>query len=193
MEADRDLEKTKRKTGSRILRLILLIICGAVLGLNIYHLNSANLVHDRLPMPFGYGSAVVLSGSMEPELSKGDLIIVKDNEDYGIGDVVVFQDADILVVHRIVDMDDGSVTTKGDANPVADQPVGRDTVKGVVTASVPHLGTLVNIIKSPFGTVLVIICAVLLLEVPRRREKQKADEERQKIIDEIRKIKDEIK
>lgn len=182
----------KRNLKKQIPRWVLLIICGMILGLNVYHLNSVNLVHDRLPMPFGYGSAVVLSGSMEPELSKGDLIIVKDNVDYRVGDVVVFQDADMLVVHRIIAMDDGSVTTKGDANPVADEPAPLDAIKGKVTASIPYVGTLVNILKSPLGTVLIIVAVILLLEIPRRREKQKADEERQKIIDEIRKLKDEM-
>ena len=186
------MTEKKQSMKKQIPRWILLIICGAILGLNIYSLNSANLVHDRLPMPFGCGSAVVLSGSMEPELSKGDLIIVRDTDDYSVGDVVVFQDADMLVVHRIIAVDGGSVTTRGDANPVADEPVSMEAVKGEVVAGVPLLGSLVNVLKSPLGTIMIIVAAVLLLEIPRRREKQHADEERRKIIDEIRKLKDEL-
>lgn len=183
----------KERLKSKILRWVLLIICGAVLGLNVYHLNSVNLVHDRMPMPFGYGSAVVLSGSMEPELSKGDLIIVKEDTEYSIGDVVVFQDGDILVVHRIIAVEEETVTTQGDANNTPDAPVNRTQIKGKVTDGIPHVGTFVNLLKTPFGTILVIAAAVLLIEIPRRREQQKDDEERQKIIDEIRKIKEELK
>ena len=48
-----------------VLRILVLIICGIVLGVNVYLANANSLVGNKLPMPFGYGSAVVLSGSME--------------------------------------------------------------------------------------------------------------------------------
>ena len=54
-------------------------------------INAKNLVGNNLPMPFGYGAAVVLSGSMEPAFSKGDLIIVKETDEYGLNDIVVFE------------------------------------------------------------------------------------------------------
>ena len=53
-------------------RLLLLILCGLILGVNVYLANANSLVGNQLPTPFGYGAAVVLSGSMEPEFSKGD-------------------------------------------------------------------------------------------------------------------------
>ena len=182
--------KQKRKN---IIRWVLLALCGAVLGLNVYHLNSERLIHEQLPMPFGYGSAVVLSGSMEPELSKGDLIIVKESGSYGAGDVVVYQENNILIVHRIISVEEDQITTKGDANPVADEPVKASAVRGEVVASIPFVGTFVNLLKTPFGTVYIIIAAILLVEIPRRREQKQADDERQKVIDEIRRIKDELK
>jgi len=186
------LGQTKKQKGnSQILRRILLIICGAILGMNIYYLNSANLIHNNLPMPFGYGAAVVLSGSMEPELSAGDLIFVKEAATVKTGDIVVFQEASILVVHRIIDVDGDVITTKGDANSVADQPIDRSVIKGKVMFAVPYVGTLVNILKTPFGVIFIIAAAILLLELPRRYEKKKDDEEKQRIIEEIRRLKDE--
>ena len=182
-----------KKKHNNVIRLVLLAVCGAILGLNVYHMNSERLVHEQLPMPFGYGAAVVLSGSMEPELSKGDLIIVKETGEYGVGDVVVFQSGSILVVHRVISMTDEALVTKGDANGAADEPISPSAVRGKVVADIPLLGSLVNILKTPFGTVMTILAAILLIEIPRRREQQQADDERQKIIDEIRKIKDEMK
>ena len=110
-------------------RLLLLIFCGLTLGINVYLANANSLVGNQLPMPFGYGAAVVLSGSMEPELSAGDLIVVKEAENYKQNDIVVFQDGNSLVVHRIIQIDGETITTKGDANKVTDEPISITAVK----------------------------------------------------------------
>ena len=184
--------KSKKQVWKGIIRILLLSLCGMIVGLNLYQLNANKLVGNQLPMPFGYGAAVVLSGSMEPELSEGDLIIVKEVNEYQKGDVVVFQDPNSLVVHRIIHLDDDSVITKGDANNVADEPIEKASIKGKVVVSIPYIGILVDLIKTPVGTFGIIAAAIALSEIPRRREKRKDDEERQKLIDEINKLKDEI-
>lgn len=178
-----------------IIRIILLVLCGLILGLNIYSFNANSLVGNKMPMPFGYGAAVVLSGSMEPELSTGDLIVVKELEsyEYYINDIVVFQDSASLIVHRIVAKDAKKLVTKGDANDASDDPIDVSAVKGKVIFKIPFVGNIINFLKTPVGTALIIIAAVLLLEIPRRREKKQAADERQKIIEEIQKLKDEMK
>ena len=176
----------------KVFRWILLIICGAVLGVNIYSANANSLVRNQLPMPFGYGMAVVLSGSMEPTFSKGDLIIVKESSSFKENQIVVFEDASSLVVHRIVSIDGEQVITKGDANNAEDEPIDSSRIKGEMIFFIPYAGTVVKFIKTPLGTVLMIALAILLLEVPRRKEKQKDDEELEKIKEEIRKLKDDL-
>lgn len=51
--------KSKKKQRS-ILRRILLIIIGLILGVNVYLANAKGIVGNKLPMPFGYGMANVL-------------------------------------------------------------------------------------------------------------------------------------
>ena len=51
--------KSKKKHRS-ILRRILLIIIGLILGVNVYLANAKGIVGNKLPMPFGYGMANVL-------------------------------------------------------------------------------------------------------------------------------------
>lgn len=177
--------------GKGVFRTAILVLCGLVVGFNIYTANANNLVGEQLPMPFGYGAAVVLSGSMEPELSAGDLIIVKEETDYQTRDIVVFQDGRSLVVHRIVGMDEETFTTKGDANNVEDSPVNRNLVKGKVIFWIPVVGHMVNLIKTPVGTLLVVILAIALVEIARRREMERDEIERQKIIEEIERLKKE--
>lgn len=181
----------KRFLCSPALRYILMGILAAAVGLNLYTLNAARLAGNSLPTPFGYGAAVVLSGSMEPEFSKGDLIFVKETDRYQKNDIVVFQDGNLLVVHRIISLDGEAVTTKGDANNTADDPIHVSAIKGVVIGWIPGLGNAVEFTKSPVGTICIIAAIVALLEIPRRNEKKRDDEKKQKIIDEIKRLKDE--
>ncbi len=175
------------------LRYLLLAALAAVVGLNVYALNAERLVGDRLPMPFGYGAAVVLSGSMEPELSAGDLVIVGDSGSVEVGDVVVYQDGNVLVVHRVVEIDGDVMVTKGDANNVADAPMSVSAVRGEVLASIPLLGTVVGWLKSPAGTVLVLAAAVVLLEAPRWAERRREEEERRAVLAEIERLRCELR
>lgn len=174
-------------------RWLLIILCGLILGVNVYLANANSLVGNQLPMPFGYGAAVVLSGSMEPEFSEGDLIVVNETNTYEVNDIVVFQDGNSLVVHRIVDIDGETITTKGDANKTADEPINVSAVKGRVLFWIPFVGKVVEFLKTPVGTICIIAAAIALIEIPRRNEKKKDDEERQKILDEIERLKEESK
>lgn len=174
-----------------VIRRILLVICGIILGINIYHINAANLVGNKLPMPFGYGMAVVLSGSMEPTYSINDLIVVKEIEEYQIGDIVVFQDVYDLVVHRIVAISGDEIQTQGDANNMMDEPVMVSTIKGKVILSVPAIGKIVNMLKHPAAIVVLLALAIGLLELPYINDKKKHNDELEKIREEIRRLKEE--
>ena len=175
------------------LRYAVLAVLSLVIGLNVYSLNASSLTGNRLPMPFGYGAAVVLSGSMEPALSTGDLVIVEEADSVEAGDVVVYQDGGMLVVHRVVGLEGELLTTKGDANSVPDEPIHASAVKGRVIASVPLPGRVVSFLKSPFGMVLAIAGAVALLEAPRWAERRRDEEERRKLVAEIEGLKRELR
>lgn len=174
-----------------ICRFVLLVIVAVIIGVRVYTWNAESLAGNRMPMPFGYGMAVVLSGSMEPTMTKGDLIVVRETDTFAHDEVIVFQDGQSLVVHRIIDMHGDSVTTKGDANNTSDEPIDISNIKGKVIFKIPFIGNVINYIKTPIGTTIVIALAIFLLEFPRYLEKQKDAEEIEKIKEEIRKLKNE--
>ena len=174
-----------------VLRWIFLAAVGLALGINMYRWNAQSLTGNVLPMPFGYGGAVVLSGSMEPAIMTDDLILVKAEESYGLGDVVVFQSGRMLIVHRLVAMDGETAITRGDANNVDDAAIHISQIKGKVIAQIPHVGKVIRILKTPVATVLMIGAAVLSVELPYRKEKKKRDEELDRIKAEIRRLKEE--
>lgn len=182
-------EKAKKNKYSALFRRIALAVLGILLGLNVYLANARSLAGQKLPMPFGIGTAVVLSGSMEPTLSVNDVIIVRGQESYNVGDIVVYENGREMIVHRITEKNGDTLTTKGDANNTADEPISIDAVKGKVVFSLPYAGAIVNALRSPVGAIVIILTAVLLTEGSFRRKKESDEIKIEKIKEEIRRLK----
>jgi signal peptidase len=92
----------------------------------------------------GWWSTVVSSGSMAPRIQRGDVVVARHmaTDDLAEGSVIVFEDSTGgLLVHRVFDVDGGTVTTKGDANPRPDTAhVDADSLRGVGAVLVPWVG-----------------------------------------------------
>jgi signal peptidase len=110
-------------------------------------------------------SYVVLSGSMEPEISSGDAVIVNsvDPADIESGDVITFvrSDESTPVTHRVVEVvetEDGlAFQTKGDANDDPDPAlVPAENVTGEVWVVLPYVGYVVMFANTPRGMALLV-------------------------------------
>ncbi len=81
-----------------------------------------------------YPMAAITSGSMWPVLKVGDLILVQavTPEQVQVGDIVVYSNLRGFTIHRITEIkrEDGTMTTRGDANNVSDTPVNITDVIG---------------------------------------------------------------
>ena len=183
--------RRKSKRGKFIFRICMLTIASLMFGINIYHWNATTMAGNQMPMPFGIGASVVLSGSMEPALSVNDLIIVKEKNEYFVNDVVVFQDGKSLTVHRIISADGEMYQTQGDANNTPDSPITFEKIQGKVILTIPAVGNIVRVLKSPAVTGIVLILAVMLIELSHRREHQKDDADLDEIKAEIRRLRQE--
>ena len=175
-----------------VIRVLLLFIISLIIGITVYSVNAKSLRGDQMPMPFGIGISVVLTGSMEPTISTNDLIIVRETNDYEVGDIVVFQDHSSLVVHKIIRIEGDQIVTKGDANDTEDSPITIKQIKGEVISIIPFFGLMVKFIKSPIGIVLILAGAIVLLRLSYKKEKEEKDSDLNKIKDEIRKLKEEM-
>jgi signal peptidase len=111
----------------------------------------------------GYQSFLVQSGSMEPAIMTGDIIVIQKQNGYNKNDVITFRaDTDRIVTHRIMSQDikNGKTLfiTKGDANRSEDNDVvEQENVMGKVTLVIPKLGYFIAFSKSPFGFALLIV------------------------------------
>lgn len=137
---------------------------------------AAVLVVLLAPLASGGRSAVVASGSMEPALRTGDVVVVLPvaPADAALGSVVVFADPEHggrSVSHRLVDRrrEGGgwTMTTRGDANTGTESwHVGDDGTLGRVVLRVPLLGrALASLPDHPLGLPVVLVPAVVLLAV----------------------------
>lgn len=122
---------------------------------------------------------VIISGSMEPTIRTGSMVIVVPRDEYRQGDVIAFQDPVIgRNVHRIVgEVGSEGVTyyiTKGDASRMPDHfPVSRDRIEGKVVASFPYLGYMAYL---GFFAALVPLSLVVIGVLRKRRSKSHAGE-----------------
>lgn len=132
------------------------------------------------PVPFRFYA--VQTGSMEPAIKVGDLILVKEEEEYKQGDVITFRggtgDSQKTITHRIEKVnEDGTFITKGDANSAADiDLVKEEDIIGRYFFRIPLLGYPINFARTPVGFLgLIAVPAVII-----------GYEEAKKIKDEIK-------
>ena len=135
----------------------------------------------------GFKSLTVLSGSMEPEIDAGDLVISEGISplDANLGDVVTFPEpgGTRLITHRLLSMraGDGRVrmVTKGDANDTVERWTVRTNGEiGRVAYRLPRVGYLVSWVRDPLGRLGLVVLPAILLCIyelvriwrPRRKE-----------------------
>lgn len=103
---------------------------------------------------FSYSPRVILSGSMQPGIQIGDIVIIHkiDGQEAQVGDIIMFPMGNMKVTHRVISIKEINgvkyFTTKGDANPVPEEdPVSEKNVKGKVVMVVPKLGKLTLLMR----------------------------------------------
>lgn len=172
-----------------LLRLPIFLVIALTVGLSVYTANARKLLGNEMPMPFGYGFSAVLSGSMEPAVSVDDLVVIKAGTDYAVGDVVAYNDGYATILHRIVELDENSAVTKGDANNVADEPISRTAIIGKMVAKWNGGAKIVGAIQSPPGIISILTVAVLLLFLSYQKEREEGNKELEAIRAEIELLK----
>ena len=126
------------------------------------------LLSSMLPIPGGVKTFVVQSGSMEPSIKTGSVIVVKQAESYTVGEVITFGPRSKTkppTTHRIIEIkEDGSYVTKGDANDDEDlRTVSRYEVIGKVVASIPWVGYAVAAAQKPWGFVVIVVIPAAII------------------------------
>jgi len=144
------------------------------------------LIFSSFPM-MKYQIMVVKSGSMEPAIRTGSIILVTPVKNYNIGDIITFKnvdDAEDSITHRIKDVEviEGKMVyiTKGDANESIDiRKVYETEIIGQTIFRVPYMGYIIEFSRKPIGLLIIILVPGLIIMI----------DEGKKIFKEIKKIK----
>lgn len=108
-----------------------------------------------LPTLFGFQVYGILTGSMEPNIPVGSLVVVDTNinpAELEVGDVAAFDIGNGMVcTHRVIenDVEGQQIYTKGDANASEDShPTAYSSVFGKTVKNFPGVGTIVNSVSA---------------------------------------------
>jgi len=179
---DKKLKKKEQTSKRKIIIGVVLIFFAFSGSFLIYFIMQITL-NTNTPM------VVVVSGSMEPKLLRGDLLFLKGKDPATIkngtiegkeGNIIVFDARTVPdwinppsepIVHRVIDKkyDNGwFFRTKGDANPIPDNGWVPDTsILGVVCGRIPYVGWI-KILLTDSGLLiplLVIVSALLIISI----------------------------
>jgi signal peptidase len=127
---------------------------------------------EKLPTTFGYAVLKIETGSMSPTLNPNDVVIIKkcDKEDYEENQIVAFwmNSYDYIpTVHRIVEINENEVITKGDYAGNSNDPVKElDDLVGKEVLTLPKFGYVIDFIRSPIGVVSILLVIFIIAFVP---------------------------
>jgi signal peptidase len=139
---------------------------------------------------FGNKAFIVRSGSMQPSIDIGSVVIVRPIASYKSGDVIAFRSAKnskTTITHRVSSVESGPsglyYKTKGDANNTIDGwEVKPSQIIGKMFVVVPYVGKLLIFARTSVGMPILIITPALFVivleflnivkEVKKKRKKK---------------------
>lgn len=190
MKKTREVTKEKEEPvsiGHRILTVIGTILCIIlipILILNCTLILKSYTNKDQVPSVGGVFPMIILTDSMAPEFSSGDLILCHtlDADEVKEGDVICFYDPEgngtTTITHRVLKVttdENGDLAweTKGDANNAEDSTlVPAKNLVGIYQRHFAGVGNIAMFIQTTQGLIICVICPIILLiayDVIRRR------------------------
>ncbi len=196
MRYTNDVINKKIKDGNRrkiIFRIVIYILIIPIIIYNISLIVFSIINKNETPCFFGIKTFVIVSGSMQPDLMIGDIVIVKncDKNDINVGDIISYRSGQSVITHRIVEFieSDGQTgyITKGDNNNVKDNVVVKfEDIEGKYIGKISKLGNVVLFLKNKIVIISIILIFYLIYvhelkvneKIQIRKEKREKFEKR---------------
>lgn len=185
-----------KERGKKIRTLIGILLCimlVLVLIVNITLIVRSYVDPVEVPSFLGYKPFIVLSGSMEPEISPGDLILTKnvDPKEIKVGDIISFRtDETTVVSHRVIEVltEEGlTFQTKGDANIGDDAGIVLpEDIEGTYLFRIGGLGNLALFLQTPVGLLVFVIIPFglfIIYDIVSRNRRSKKEKSREAVLE----------
>ncbi len=184
--------EAKRQKLLTIIGTILCVILIPILIVNLTLIIKSYVHEDEVPSIGGVSPLIVLTDSMLPEISSGDLIFVSkaDPASVQVGDVISFFDpagnGSSVVTHRVIELvtEDGVTKwrTRGDNNNTEDRElVPFENLVGVWEGTrIAGAGHVAMFLQTTPGLIVCVVCPLALLvgyDMLRRKKFEKAQKQ----------------
>jgi signal peptidase len=163
--------KEKAKKALKIVGRVLSIALIVIEVLIIIFLVVSKVQGDT-PTLFGYQMYFIRTGSMEPYLEPGDVIISKKYDGRELvsgenGDVITYRGSignrAELITHRVIEVDGDEIITQGDANNIADSPITKNEIEAVMVYKTVVIDKIYKVISTTWGFWLLIFMPIAIL------------------------------
>lgn len=141
---------------------VLIILVTIIIILAIYYFIQIKVSNKPYANIFGYTFFEVATGSMEPTIDVGDVIIVKVTNEVNENDIIVCNKDNAFITHRLIRIEEENFITKGDANNTEDEPMNKSDLVGKVVNIIPNFSLWKKVIFTPQVIIPIFIMLILL-------------------------------
>ncbi|MGN1301546.1 MAG: signal peptidase I [Clostridia bacterium] len=176
------MKNSKKIICSKIVKYTLRIILILLVLYNLIYVIGHEYDKEFNIKLFGVSAIVVENNSMEPEINKKNVVIVKRTEELVEGDVITFYQDGQLKIRRIVKVNDKGVDetyiTKGDNYFYYDEKeIGQSQVEGKVIKVLKASGTIIRMLQSKglmiFNTIILLLIFLYNKRLQQKRKKRR--------------------
>lgn len=144
---------------SKIIVNLIIFVLSIIAIIAIFGVVQINLQDKDYVNIFGYSVLSTETGSMAPTIEKGDIVIIKIGDEIRENDIITYKKNNVLITHRIMNIDGDTIIAKGDYNNTEDEPITKSQVIGKSVFIVHN----VEIWKKVFTDMHVIIPVVITI------------------------------
>lgn len=154
------------KNAAKITGKVISVLLVLILAVNIYNIFMRQVKGVEQPTVFGYSTAVVISGSMQPAIDVGDMVLIHEQKDYEVRDIIMYRGERNFITHRIVARTENGYRTRGDSNNTEDPEIMREQAVGKVVMIIPGAGKAIGFLSTPLGMCMLVLAALVILLIP---------------------------
>ena len=189
-------EEIKRRKNKEIKRKRIVSICVYIIliPILIYNINliiKAIINPNETPSFLGIKTYVIISGSMEPNINIGDIVIAKSiknkEESIKVGDIISYRKGQNVITHRITNIEKDEngilrIATKGDNNNTEDsERILINNIEGKVITIIPKIGYITLILKDKVLIILIFKIAYVYISKTEKVKKRKEARKQKRI------------
>ena len=189
---DKTMESSTSKRVLNIIGITVCIFLTLIIIVNGTMIIKSYIYPDKVPDFMGYKPFIVLSGSMEPAIMTGDIVLTKETSPNNIAedDIITFRvdkSSQTAVTHRVIEIknEDGNISfmTKGDANIGVDaNEVKVEMLEGKYLGRLGGIGNFAIFLQTPIGLLVFVVVPLCLfiiydMAIRSRRTRKKTARE----------------